>query len=209
MGKTAKPKANKQKVVTSLANIPLPDAVPSPQEEDTVDAQEEAESDEKDEEVQQAEAEVVEDRVPPQFRGATPGGRRMTREEAMAFFQQCGMGVFIPAAQQPPVQIQYVSPVQPTAQPSAQYTPVDFNTFFRNMGNNTMGNKSATTTPFFPNNFFGTTSTKKKMTKKEEEEFFKDEFFWNPGPEWDTIGLIAGGVACAGIGAILYHLLKK
>ena len=215
MGKTTKPKANKQKVVTSLSNIPLPDAVTAPQEKDTVEEQEEAMSDAEEEEPsQQAEAEVVEDRVPPQFRGATPGGRRMTREEAMAFFQQCGMGVFIPAAQQPPIQIQYVSPVQPAA-PNPPCNPMipllSTSPFFRCVMNAApCGDEtdlSFPEVPFPP--LFRHAKKSKKKTKKEEDEFFSDSFFWNPGPEWDTIGLVAGGATVLGLGALLYHFLKK
>ena len=41
-----------------------------------------------------------------------------------------------------------------------------------------------------------------------EDNDFEDEYFWNPGPEWETIGYVAGGAALIGLGALLYHWLK-
>ena len=42
----------------------------------------------------------------------------------------------------------------------------------------------------------------------DEDDGFEDDYFWNPGPEWETIGYVAGGAALVGLGALLYHLLK-
>ena len=42
----------------------------------------------------------------------------------------------------------------------------------------------------------------------DEDNDFEDEYFWNPGPEWETIGYVAGGAALVGLGALLYHWLK-
>ena len=42
----------------------------------------------------------------------------------------------------------------------------------------------------------------------DEDEEFEDDYFWNPGPEWETIGYVAGGAALVGLGALLYHWLK-
>lgn len=41
-----------------------------------------------------------------------------------------------------------------------------------------------------------------------EDNDFEDEYFWNPAPEWETIGYVAGGAALVGLGALLYHWLK-
>ncbi len=41
-----------------------------------------------------------------------------------------------------------------------------------------------------------------------EDNDFEDEYFWNPAPEWETIGYVAGGAALIGLGALLYHWLK-
>ncbi len=35
-----------------------------------------------------------------------------------------------------------------------------------------------------------------------------DDYYWSPGPEWETIGYVAGGAALVGLGALLYHWLK-
>lgn len=229
MGKTQKTKATKTRVVSSLSDIPEPDAA-SIEQENTVEEPEQS--------TEEVAAEVVEEQVPPQFKHATPGGRRMTREEAEAFMQRCGLGVFIPAEQLAPqlppnfpqaqmfvqptqpqfdqqIPIQPLPPtwgflpqvpVQPTPQPPANILAL-FNQLY-NQGNTTMDHKKhSTPRSLLPDDFFD--PPKKKMTKKEEDAFFKDEFFWNPGPEWDTIGLVAGGVAAVGLGALLYHLLKK
>ena len=40
----------------------------------------------------------------------------------------------------------------------------------------------------------------------EEDNPFAGEYYWNPGPEWKTIGLVAGGAALVGLGALLYKL---
>ena len=42
----------------------------------------------------------------------------------------------------------------------------------------------------------------------DEDDEFEDDYFWNPGPEWETIGYVAGGAALVGLGALLYHWLK-
>ena len=42
--------------------------------------------------------------------------------------------------------------------------------------------------------------------KEEEDNPFAGEYYWNPGPEWKTIGLVAGGAALVGLGALLYKL---
>ena len=42
----------------------------------------------------------------------------------------------------------------------------------------------------------------------DDDNEFEDEYIWNPGPEWETIGYVAGGAALVGLGALLYHLLK-
>ena len=42
----------------------------------------------------------------------------------------------------------------------------------------------------------------------DEDNDFEDEYFWNPAPEWETIGYVAGGAALVGLGALLYHWLK-
>ena len=42
----------------------------------------------------------------------------------------------------------------------------------------------------------------------DEDDGFEDDYFWNPGPEWETIGYVAGGAALVGLGALLYHWLK-
>ena len=40
----------------------------------------------------------------------------------------------------------------------------------------------------------------------EEDNPFAGTYYWNPGPEWKTIGLIAGDAALVGLGALLYKL---
>lgn len=42
----------------------------------------------------------------------------------------------------------------------------------------------------------------------DEDDKFEDDYFWNPGPEWETIGYVASGAALIGLGALLYHWLK-
>ena len=42
--------------------------------------------------------------------------------------------------------------------------------------------------------------------EEEEDNPFADDYYWNPGPEWKTIGLVAGGAALVGLGALLYKL---
>ena len=42
----------------------------------------------------------------------------------------------------------------------------------------------------------------------DEDNDFEDDYFWNPGPEWETIGYVAGGAALVGLGALGYHWLK-
>lgn len=43
---------------------------------------------------------------------------------------------------------------------------------------------------------------------EDEDDPFEGDVFWNPGPEWETIGYVAGGAALVGLGALLYHWLK-
>ena len=74
MGKTPKNKTEKPKTINSLKDIPEPDAAPVEQENTVEEPEQSAE---------EVEAEVVEEQVPPQFKHATPGCRRMTREEAL------------------------------------------------------------------------------------------------------------------------------
>ena len=40
----------------------------------------------------------------------------------------------------------------------------------------------------------------------DDDNPFAEEYYWNPGPEWKTIGLVAGGAALVGLGALLYKL---
>ena len=40
----------------------------------------------------------------------------------------------------------------------------------------------------------------------DEDNPFAGSYYWNPGPEWKTIGLIAGGAALIGLGALLYKV---
>ena len=40
------------------------------------------------------------------------------------------------------------------------------------------------------------------------DDDFEDDYYWSPGPEWETIGYVAGGAALVGLGALLYHWLK-
>lgn len=42
--------------------------------------------------------------------------------------------------------------------------------------------------------------------EEEEDNEFAGEYYWNPGPEWKTIGLVAGGAALVGLGALLCKL---
>ena len=42
--------------------------------------------------------------------------------------------------------------------------------------------------------------------EEEEDNPFADDYYWCPGPEWKTIGLVAGGAALVGLGALLYKL---
>ena len=41
-----------------------------------------------------------------------------------------------------------------------------------------------------------------------EDDDDDDDYYWSPGPEWETIGYVAGGAALVGLGALLYHWLK-
>jgi len=41
-----------------------------------------------------------------------------------------------------------------------------------------------------------------------DDDDFDDDYYWSPGPEWETIGYVAGGAALVGFGALLYHWLK-
>ena len=40
----------------------------------------------------------------------------------------------------------------------------------------------------------------------DDDNPFAGDYYWNPGPEWKTIGLVAGGAALVGLGALLYKL---
>ena len=42
----------------------------------------------------------------------------------------------------------------------------------------------------------------------DEDDDDDDDYYWSPGPEWETIGYVAGGAALVGLGALLYHWLK-
>ncbi len=42
--------------------------------------------------------------------------------------------------------------------------------------------------------------------EEDDDNPFAGEYYWNPGPEWKTIGLVAGGAALVGLGALLYKL---
>ena len=41
------------------------------------------------------------------------------------------------------------------------------------------------------------------------DDDFDGDYYWSPGPEWETIGYVAGGAALVGLGALLYHWLQK
>lgn len=41
----------------------------------------------------------------------------------------------------------------------------------------------------------------------DSDDPFAGTYYWNPGPEWKTIGLVAGGAALVGLGALLYKML--
>lgn len=47
---------------------------------------------------------------------------------------------------------------------------------------------------------------KEEEDEEDGENPFSDSYYWNPGPEWKTIGLVAGGAALFGLGALLYKL---
>ena len=42
--------------------------------------------------------------------------------------------------------------------------------------------------------------------EEDDDNPFAGEYYWCPGPEWKTIGLVAGGAALVGLGALLYKL---
>ena len=42
----------------------------------------------------------------------------------------------------------------------------------------------------------------------EEDNPFAGDYYWSPGPEWKTIGLVAGGAALVGLGALLHKLMS-
>ena len=42
-----------------------------------------------------------------------------------------------------------------------------------------------------------------------DDDDFEDDYYWSPGPEWETLGYVAGGAALVGLGALLYHWLQK
>ena len=41
------------------------------------------------------------------------------------------------------------------------------------------------------------------------DDDFDGDYYWSPGPEWETLGYVAGGAALVGLGALLYHWLQK
>ena len=42
----------------------------------------------------------------------------------------------------------------------------------------------------------------------DEDNPFADDYYWSPGPEWKTIGLVAGGAALVGLGVLLHKLIE-
>ena len=40
------------------------------------------------------------------------------------------------------------------------------------------------------------------------DKYLEDSYFWNPGPEWKTIGLVAGGAALLGLGVLITKWMK-
>ena len=44
------------------------------------------------------------------------------------------------------------------------------------------------------------------MDTDDDDNPFANEYYWNPGPEWKIIGLVAGGAALVGLGAFLYRM---
>ena len=54
--------------------------------------------------------------------------------------------------------------------------------------------------------FSASQDTDEDDEEEEEDNPFAGEYYWNPGPEWKTIGLVAGGAALVGLGALLYKL---
>ena len=45
--------------------------------------------------------------------------------------------------------------------------------------------------------------------EEEEDNEFAGEYYWDPAPEWKTIGLVAGGAALVGLGALLHSLFDN
>ena len=43
----------------------------------------------------------------------------------------------------------------------------------------------------------------------ELDKYLEDTTFWNPGDEWTTIGIIAGGAALIGVGCLVGYALTK
>ncbi len=43
----------------------------------------------------------------------------------------------------------------------------------------------------------------------EDDNEFAGEYYWDPAPEWKTVGLVAGGAALVGLGALLYNLFDN
>ncbi len=41
----------------------------------------------------------------------------------------------------------------------------------------------------------------------DENNPFAGSYYWNPGPEWKTIGLVAGGAALVGLGVLVAKML--
>ena len=55
----------------------------------------------------------------------------------------------------------------------------------------------------------GTSDLDEACRKAEElDSIWLAPYYWSPGPEWETIGYVAGGAALVGLGALLYHWLK-
>ena len=52
-------------------------------------------------------------------------------------------------------------------------------------------------------------SSKDDDDDEDDDDDFEGDYYWSPGPEWETIGYVAGGAALVGLGALLYHWLQK
>ena len=42
--------------------------------------------------------------------------------------------------------------------------------------------------------------------EEDDDNPFAGDYYWCPGPEWKAIGLVAGGAALVGLGALLYKM---